>query len=95
MFNGEVWPCCEVGGVRFGKNQIPWNDPKGDQMAYQFYQETCGKYGSEFNNILSHPLEEILNHEWFNKKLVQSWHHDFDNDDPRLELCGYHCSMAT
>ena len=37
----------------------------------------------------------MLNHEWFNKKLVQSWHHDFDNDDPRLELCGYHCSMAT
>ena len=94
MFNGEVWPCCEVGGVRFGKDQVAWDNPAGNQMAYQFYQETCGKYGSQFNNILSHSLEEILNHEWFNKKLVQSWQHDFSSKDPRLELCAYHCSMA-
>ena len=92
MFNGEVWPCCEVGGVRFGKKQVPWDDPNGNEMAYQFYQETHGKYGSKFNNLYYHTLEEILNHEWFSNKLVQSWKHDYDGDPARLMLCGYTCS---
>ena len=92
MFNGEVWPCCEVGGLRFGKEQRPWtNQDPENEMAYQFYQETHGKYGSKFNNIYYNTLEEILNHEWFKNKLVQSWQHDFNGDNPRLQLCGFTC----
>ena len=93
MFNGEVWPCCDVGGVRYGKNQIPWDDPSGDEIVYQFYRETHGKYGSEFNNIYHHPLENILNHEWFKENLSKSWQHDYNGNPPRLQLCGYTCGQ--
>ena len=59
MFNGEVWPCCHVGGVRYGKEQKPWTDPNGNEMAHQWYQQTHGKYGEQFNNITSLSLKKI------------------------------------
>lgn len=82
MFNGEVWPCCHTGGMRFPKEE-PWDHPDSTNL----YNETHGKYGSEFNNIQHHSLNEILNHKWFNNELVKSW-----KNKHRLELCAVTCA---
>ena len=82
MFNGEVWPCCHTGGMRFPKEE-PWDHADSTNL----YNETHGKYGSEFNNIQHHSLNEILNHKWFNNELVKSW-----KNKHRLDLCAVTCA---
>ena len=82
MFNGEIWPCCHTGGMRFPKEE-PWDE----MLSSNLYSGTHGKYGSEFNNIQHHSLDEILNHKWFNNELVKSW-----KNKHRLELCAVTCA---
>ena len=83
VFNGEVWPCCFVGGQRYPKDN-PWDKP-GDEN--DFYLKTHGTYGSEFNNLNNHSLQEILAHPWYSNDLVES----FSNSN-RMELCGWTCT---
>ena len=82
MFNGEIWPCCHTGGMRFPKEE-PWDE----MLSSNLYSGTHGKYGSEFNNIQHHSLDEILNHKWFNNELVKSW-----KNKHRLDLCAVTCA---
>ena len=82
MFNGEIWPCCHTGGMRYPKED-PWDHPNSSNL----YSETHGKYGNEYNNIQHHSLKEILNHTWFNNELVKSW-----ENKSRLDLCAVTCA---
>jgi len=81
-FDGEVWPCCHTGGMRYPKDK-PWDHPDSSNL----YSETHGRYGSNFNNILYNTLDEILQHEWFHRELVKSW-----ENNRRLELCSVTCT---
>ena len=83
VFNGEVWPCCFVGGQRYPKDD-PWDKPGKEN---DFYLKTHGTYGSDFNNLNNHSLQEILAHPWYSNNLVES----FSNSN-RMELCSWTCT---
>ncbi len=84
IFNGEVWPCCHIGGQRYPKGD-PWDEPGKEN---DFYLKTHGKYGKDFNNLNAQSLQEILDHPWYSNDLVES----FSNNN-RMDVCGWICTQ--
>ena len=75
---GEVWPCCYFLSDRYPRNP--------DNIFAKDIKRILEENEKNFNNINSHTLKEILNHEWFVKTLTNSW----DSID-RYEICPRSC----
>ena len=71
-----VWPCCFLHDSAF-KNK-------------ENIVEKLAEYSTGWNSLKHHTLEEILNHEWFDKILEESWNPEHNKHMARCILtCGY------
>ena len=71
-----MWPCCFLSDW--------WSKGK---------EEIRGKlaeYGSDWNDLRVHSIDEILAHPWFDKILAESWNPQHSKHLPRcIRTCAY------
>jgi len=82
-FEARLWPCTWTasGMYHYGVNT------QKEQL-----RQLLDHYGYNFNSVRHHSLEQILNHEWLNSKLVESWELKIDSKPvPKLMCCGRTC----
>ena len=85
-FEGRVWPCTWTasGIYHYGENT------QKDQA-----KRLLDHYGWDFNSIRSHSIEDIMNHEWMSKTLVESWGLTSDSKPiEKLMCCGRTCGTS-
>jgi len=71
-----VWPCCFLHDSAF-KNK-------------ENIVEKLAEYSTGWNSLKHHSLEEILNHEWFDKILEESWNPEHNKHLTRcIRTCAY------
>jgi len=82
-FMAKMWPCCWVGAPEhfYGKDNI-----QIDQLTKLLKQ-----YNNDFNSLRKHTVDEILNHQWFNKDLTTSWGNTMQDTNAKLHTCGRTC----
>lgn len=79
-WEGKVWPCCFISNV-FYENQA----------KLDYFKETIlAKYGDNFNSLYHYKFDEILDHPYLKKELMESWN---KNGDEKInwrcrEKCG-------
>lgn len=74
----RVWPCC------FLHYEFQYGNHFHKRM-----DKLLNTYGENFNSLLHHSLDDILQNNWFQSSLKKS----FNPDDPlHFEKCYYHCS---
>lgn len=78
-----VWPCCWVGAPRYF---VDPNNPQKEDFDY-----LTKKYGTGFNSLREHSLEEIINHVWFKIDLEDSWQNKRSSLNRKLYACGRTC----
>ncbi len=61
--DGTVWPCCLIEQIRYRK----------DDPDHQHWLHLEKLYGKNWNNLYHHPLEEILDINWYKQDLESSW----------------------
>ena len=80
-FDGQVHPCCYFGNPYITHNIL-------NQERTKFIEHPLIKdYTNSNLNIFKSNLTDILNHEWYKKKLPESW----TTDNP-VHQCSSHCS---
>ena len=77
---GQVFPCC------FISNDIY---PGSNPIRQDTINKVFNKYGKKFNNLNLHEWQDILNHEWFESKLEESW--DTNLEGGKLMRCSRTC----
>ena len=77
-FQARLWPCTWVAA--------PIHFAKIDNIQTKQIHSLMEHYGSTFNSLRHHSLEDVLTHEWFANNLVSSW-----NTDEKLMTCGRTC----
>ena len=83
-FSMRVYPCCWIGAFPY----------LSDLSEKKQFNQLTKKYGTDFNNLKYHSLEEILNHKWFSQDLVDSWRNKTDDiANPRWKKCSQVCSV--
>ena len=82
-FEMKLWPCCWVGAPTYFENED--NIQKVQLIALQ------NRYEEDFNSLRKHTLKEVLEHEFYNKDLNNSWSNTMDNEIPKLFTCGRTC----
>jgi MoaA/NifB/PqqE/SkfB family radical SAM enzyme len=86
-FEARLWPCTWTAAPIYfaGKDNI---------QKIQLHK-ILDHYGWNFNSLRHDSLESILDHEWFKKELVESWHRT-QNDEPigKLMTCGRTCGTS-
>ena len=85
-FEARLWPCCWLGSPLYSPDS---NHPGKKQLNLLFK-----RYGMEFNSLRYYSLSEILNHEWFESKLVESWKNKTTDENSRFILCGRTCGRG-
>jgi len=74
--NGRVWPCCHLHD-EYVKN------------GHKSINHLLEVLGQNFNSLYHHDLLDILNGEWYQNTLVDSWNKDHDLNLPRCYMaCG-------
>jgi hypothetical protein len=71
---GEVFPCCYFLSDRYPRNP---DSPYAVDVA-----------SIDWLSVNDYSLEEILNSEWFNKYLPESW-----NNENRYDICSKTCGV--
>ena len=82
-FMGRIWPCCWLGSAPYG----PTASLQKTQLT-----EVIQKHGL-FNSLYHHSLEDILQHAFFQKELVESWQTP-SSSRPRFFTCGRTCGKS-
>ena len=82
-FEALVWPCCWTAGATY------FVDPEDIQKKQ--LEALRKRYTKNFNSLRHHSLNEILSHEWFNLKLVESWENTMKDENSKLMVCGRTC----
>ena len=77
-FQAKLWPCTWVAA--------PIHFAKVNNIQTKQIDSLVEHYGSTFNSLRHHSLEDVLKHEWFANNLVSSW-----NSDEKLMTCGRTC----
>ncbi len=72
--NLRVWPCCWFADAEF---------PQKKEI-----RELFKKYGSDFNNLAFHSLEDVLMTTWYKKDLVKSW----NKNSTCSPICSKNCN---
>jgi len=62
--DSRLWPCCFIPNGFFQNNKT-----KVDFLQQRIYDQ----YGKDFNDITVHTVDDILEHDFFMKDLVNSW----------------------
>jgi organic radical activating enzyme len=76
--NGRVWPCCHL-----------YDEHVKD--GHKSIRHLLDVQGQEFNSLYTHDLLEILNGEWYQHVLEDSWNKEHDLNLPRCYMaCGDH-----
>ena len=84
-FNSQLWPCC------FIPSDI-YHFKKNHRYKQDFFKKVYNRWGTDFNNMKLHTLEEILSHEWFSSQLTQSWKNKLnESKNPKLLKCARTC----
>tara|TARA_B110001454_G_scaffold13920_1_gene12642 strand:+ start:2072 stop:3166 length:1095 start_codon:yes stop_codon:yes gene_type:complete len=82
-FQMKLWPCCWVGSPTYFDDED--NIQKVQLKALQ------GRYEKDFNSLRKHTLEEVLEHEFYNKDLNDSWNNTMADKNSKLFTCGRTC----
>ena len=77
-FQARLWPCTWVAA--------PIHFAKIDNIQTKQIHSLMEHYGTTFNSLRHHTLEDVLMHEWFTSNLVSSW-----ETDEKLMTCGRTC----
>jgi|GEM_PF-662177 MoaA/NifB/PqqE/SkfB family radical SAM enzyme len=82
---GRLWPCCYIGG-----------DTKSWHYRHRFRDDVRKKveerFEKDFNSLLVHGMEKVLEHPWFSRGLEESWKHSTEEGEfPRLKRCSRTC----
>ena len=77
-FQARLWPCTWVAA--------PIHFAKIDNIQTKQIHSLMEHYGTTFNSLRHHTLEDVLTHEWFANNLVSSW-----KTDEKLMTCGRTC----
>jgi MoaA/NifB/PqqE/SkfB family radical SAM enzyme len=62
-WDGGVWPCCFYGNIKYE------SESKRDLLKKTVFD----KHGENFNNVLHHDFDEVLEHPFYSHELVNSW----------------------
>jgi len=82
-FQMKLWPCCWVGAPTYFENED--NIQKVQLKALQ------NRYEKDFNSLREHTLKDVLEHEFYNKDLNNSWGNTMDSENSKLFTCGRTC----
>lgn len=104
-YDGQVYPCCYFAnnfsveglfGDKLGKEEMRYGGieiKKGDKYVsrkreriYQDYLDSKSEL-----NVMNSSLSDILNHEWFSKKLPESW----NDESTAHRLCKKFCQVGS
>ena len=82
-FKGQLWPCCWVGAPThfYGKDNI-----QRDQL-----ENLLNRYDENFNSIKKNSVKEILEQQYHNNDLVESWDNTMEDSNAKLHTCGRTC----
>ena len=82
--NGTVHQCCHLPG--YYNYQIP-----GTKL-YKEYEYYTNKYTSNWNSLDEHKITDILQHEYFQHDLQDSWNNQTDSEvNPKIIRCITKC----
>lgn len=77
----NLWPCSWIGAPYF-------TDPNLNIQKKQLLQ-LDEKYGKGFNSLKGKSIKEVLNHEWFQKGLIESWEKQYNEKMTHCaKMCG-------
>lgn len=84
-FESKVWPCCFLPGDIYSPHEK-------HQYREDFQKKFLNEVEKNFNSLLHHSLEEILEHPWYQTQLTASWNHSLtDSENPKLLKCARTC----
>ena len=83
-FMARVWPCCWLGPALYYNHNVKHPEKKQLDLLIK-------RYGINFNSLRHYRLSEILEHEWFQSKLVKSWQNKTTDQNFRFISCGRVC----
>lgn len=78
--DGQVWPCCYLANITFEKEVRGVNQ---DQEVIREYMDNKDDF-----NIFKKSVVDILQHEWYQKTLPESW-----ENGKALRQCINHCGI--
>ena len=84
-FMARVWPCCWLGSPLYSNYS---ENPQKKQL-----NSIIKKYKKNFNSLRHYSLTDILSHEWFDSKLVESWKNKTTDENFKLVTCGRTCGV--
>jgi hypothetical protein len=74
--NQTMWPCCFLWDSAF-KNK-------------ENILEKLAEYGTEWNSLKDKSIDDVLQHEWFDKLIAESWDPEHNKHLSRcIRTCGY------
>ena len=88
--DGQVWPCCYLANKAYNAEQLEkigkskvtwWFGDEQDKTMFKYFEN------KDDLNLKNKPLDEILNHEWYQDTLPESWKHE----ETRLKECRDFC----
>jgi len=87
-FEARLWPCTWVAAPIYFTGD--------DNIQKEQVHKILNYYGWNFNSLRHFTLQQVLNHEWFEKKLVESWSSSYPSADAigKLMTCGRTCGTS-
>jgi sulfatase maturation enzyme AslB (radical SAM superfamily) len=83
-FEGKLWPCTWLAA--------PEHFYGDDNIQKRQILQLIQRYGFTFNSLVENTFEEVMNHEWFNGGLADSWGSSMDSGGNfKLMTCGRTC----
>jgi hypothetical protein len=91
--DGQVWPCCYLCNNAYyakqlesqGKSEMDWwLKDSANSIMHKYFEN------KEELNLTQKSMEQILNHEWYQKTLPESW----EKEETRLQECRDFCEYS-
>lgn len=82
-FQMKLWPCCWVGAPTYFENE--------DDIQKVQLKALESRYEKDFNSLREHTLKDVLEHEFYNKDLTNSWSNTMEDKNAKLFTCGRTC----
>ena len=77
-FDGKLWPCCYFNDIYKSKGTINNEDHIYEMKSFDKLKELDKKFGLNWNSVLHHSWEEILNHEYYTSILPGTFNENSD-----------------
>lgn len=91
--DGQVWPCCYLCNKAYHAKQLEdqglskwewWFGDSADTVMHNYLEN------KDDLNLKKKSMEEILDHEWYQKTLPESW----EKEETRLKECRDFCEYT-